>query len=71
MRRFSKPSETWQRPSRLGARIPLISLIETLAVAVYLNFRHAAKHLGVSECIKRLEENLGVASSSVMRAGSA
>lgn len=65
MRRLNKLSDTWQSPSRLGARIPLISLIETLAVAEYLNFRHAANFLGVSassvsERVKTLEENLGV-----------
>lgn len=49
----------------LGGRIPMVSLIQTLAVAEYLNFRHAAKALGVSQPsisarIKALEENLGV-----------
>ncbi len=49
----------------LGSRVPLVSLIQTLAVAEYLNFRHAAKALGVSQPsisarIKTLEENLGV-----------
>lgn len=65
MRRLSKLSESWLAPSRLGARIPLISLIETLAVAEYLNFRHAANYLGVSASsvsgrIKTLEEDLGI-----------
>jgi DNA-binding transcriptional LysR family regulator len=65
MRHLNKLSETWQSPFRLGARIPLISLIETLAVAEYQNFRHAANYLGVSassvsERVKTLEENLGV-----------
>ncbi|GAA5542273.1 MULTISPECIES: LysR family transcriptional regulator [Brucella] len=65
MRRLQKLSETWQSPSRLGTRIPMISLIQTLAVAEYLNFRHAANFLGVSpssvsERIKALEEDLGI-----------
>ena len=65
MRRLQKFSETWQSPSRLGARIPMVSLIQTLAVAEYLNFRHAANYLGVSassvsERIKTLEEDLGI-----------
>jgi len=65
MRRLQKLSETWQSPSRLGTRIPMISLIQTLAVAEYLNFRHAANYLGVSpssvsERIKTLEEDLGI-----------
>jgi Bacterial regulatory helix-turn-helix protein, lysR family len=34
--------------SMLGSRIPLALLIQTLAVAEYLNFRHAANALGVS-----------------------
>jgi len=49
----------------LGTRIPMASLIQTLAVAEYLNFRHAANALGVSQPsvsarIKALEEDLGV-----------
>jgi len=51
--------------SLLGSRIPLMALIQTLTVAEYLNFRHAAKALGisqssVSERIKALEDILGV-----------
>ena len=49
----------------LGTRIPLVSLRLTLAVAHYLNFRHAAKALGVSQSsvsarVKALEEDLGI-----------
>ena len=49
----------------LGSRIPLASLVQTLAVAEYLNFRHAANALGlaqssVSARVKALEEDLGV-----------
>ncbi len=52
-------------PTPLGSRIPLVSLIQTLAVAEYLNFRHAANALGVSPSsmsarVKTLEQELGV-----------
>lgn len=52
-------------PTPLGSRIPLASLIQTLAVAEYLNFRHAAKALGVAQSsvsarVKALEEDLGI-----------
>lgn len=52
-------------PTPLGSRIPLASLLQTLAVAEYLNFRHAANALGISQSgvsarIKALEEDLGV-----------
>ncbi len=52
-------------PTWLGSRIPLASLIQTLAVAEYLNFRHAANALGISQSsvsarIKALEEDLGI-----------
>lgn len=55
----------WGVPTSLGSRIPLASLIQTLAVAEYLNFRHAANALGVSLSsvsarVKGLEEDLGV-----------
>ncbi|WP_425280353.1 LysR family transcriptional regulator [Pseudaminobacter salicylatoxidans] len=33
----------------LGSRIPMTSPIQTLAVAEYLNFRHAANALGVAQ----------------------
>ena len=51
--------------SPLGARIPLASLIQTLAVAEYLNIRHAANALGVSQSsvsarVKMLESDLGI-----------
>ncbi len=46
----------WGVPTSLGSRIPLVSLIQTLTVAEYLNFRHAANALGVGL-------------SSVMRSG--
>ncbi|WJS85777.1 LysR family transcriptional regulator [Paracoccus sp. TOH] len=49
----------------LGSRIPMTSLIQTLAVAEYLNFRHAANALGVAQSsvsarVKTLEEDLGI-----------
>lgn len=52
-------------PSLLNGRIPMASLIQMLAVAEYLNFRHAANFLGVSQSsvstrIKTLEEDLGI-----------
>lgn len=55
----------WGVPTVLGSRIPLVSLIQTLAVAEHLNFRHAANALGVSQSsvsarVKTLEEDLGV-----------
>lgn len=58
-------SEGAEAPLRLGGRIPMTSLIQSLAVAEYLNFRHAANALGVSQSsvsarIKALEENLGI-----------
>ena len=53
------------QPTRLGARIPLVSLIQTLAVAEHLNFHHAAHALGISQSgvsarIRALEVELGV-----------
>lgn len=61
MRQLKKSSD----PPRLGARIPMTSLIYTLTVAEYLNFRHAANALGasqssVSERIKALEDTLDI-----------
>ena len=49
----------------LSGRIPLISLVQFIAVAEHLNFRHAAKALGVSQSsvsarVKALEDNLGI-----------
>ncbi len=51
--------------SLLGSRIPLASLMQALAVAEHLNFRHAAASLGVSQSrvsqrIKQLEDDLGI-----------
>ena len=66
-RRRSAPmnDRLWGMPTSLGSRIPLASLIQTLAVAEHLNFHRAANTLGVSQSsvsarIKALEEELGV-----------
>jgi len=53
------------KASPLGSRISLSSLMQMLAVAEYLNFRHAANALGVTQSsvsarIKALEETLGI-----------
>ncbi len=55
----------WRMPTSLGSRIPLASLIQTLAVAEYLSFHQAANALGVSQSsvsarIRALEEDLGI-----------
>jgi DNA-binding transcriptional LysR family regulator len=52
-------------PILLGSRIPLASLIQTLAVAEYLSSYRAAQALGTSQCsvsarIRALEEELGI-----------
>lgn len=67
MRRRRLSDRVTQSPgdTLLGRRVPMIALIQTVAVAEYLNFRHAAKALGVSqssvsERIKTLERDLGV-----------
>lgn len=67
MRRRKLCGELAASPVRslLGGRIPLISLLQTLAVAEHLNFRHAASALGVAQSsvstrIKALEDTLGI-----------
>nr|WP_278501041.1 LysR family transcriptional regulator [Brucella intermedia] len=57
--------KTWQPPRLLDGRIPMASLIQTLAVAEYLSFHRAANALGVSQSsvsarIRTLEEDLGI-----------
>ena len=52
-------------PTSPGSRIPLASLIQTLAVAEYLSFYRAANALGVSQSsvsarIRALERELGI-----------
>ena len=64
-RRRSDQAETKGRLRLLGGRIPMASLIQTLAVAEYLSFRQAGTMLGIAQSsisrrIKDLEEDLGV-----------
>lgn len=63
--KLSNVPQTLTAPTLLGCRIPMRSLVQTLAVAEYLNFRHAASALGVSQSsvsmrVKALEEELGI-----------
>ncbi len=67
-RRSSAPGTAHDSVARhgspLGSRIPLCALIQTLAVAEHLNFRHAASTLGISQSsvsarVKALENELG------------
>ena len=56
----------------LSGRIPLISLVQFMAVAEHLNFRYAANALGVSQSsvsarVKALEKILVSCCSSAMR----
>lgn len=67
MRRRNSHGETIASATSLlmAGRIPMVSLIQTLAVAEHLNFHHAANVLGttqssVSARIKALEEALGI-----------
>jgi DNA-binding transcriptional LysR family regulator len=60
----NRPAGRATQPA-LGLRVPLVSLVQALAVAEHLNFRHAAAALGVSQSsvstrIKQLEQDLGV-----------
>lgn len=64
-RRRLKNAQPDRSSQILGGRIPLASLIQTLAVAEHLNFRHAANALGVAQSsvsarVKALEEDLGI-----------
>ncbi|WP_369682875.1 LysR substrate-binding domain-containing protein [Rhodopseudomonas palustris] len=64
-KRISIQESFARRGSSLGSRITLTALVQTLAVAEYLNFRHAANALGVSqssvsERIKALEDTFGI-----------
>lgn len=64
-RRSLEHTPSWRPSLLLGGRVPMAALLQTLAVAEYLNFRHAANALGVSQSsvsarIKRLEEELGI-----------
>jgi len=62
--RGTAPDGFARRGSPLGSRIPLCALIQTLAVAEHLSFRHAASTLGISQSsvsarVKALENELG------------
>lgn len=64
-RRLQKLSDPDEPSLLLRGRVPLASLIQTLAVAEHLSFYRAANALGVSQSsvsarIKALEEDLGV-----------
>lgn len=64
-RRRMKYAPASHPPQLLGGRIPMASLLQTLAVAEYLNFHHAAQALGISQSsvsarIRALEEELGI-----------
>lgn len=64
-RRQGRFSDHDQSSKLLGGRVPMAALIQTCAVAEHLNFRHAAKALGVSLSsvsarVKTLEGDLGV-----------
>ncbi|OPF92769.1 LysR family transcriptional regulator [Rhodopseudomonas palustris] len=59
-----RPAGAATQPA-LGLRVPLVALVQALAVAEHLNFRHAADALGISQSsvstrIKQLEQDLGV-----------
>jgi DNA-binding transcriptional LysR family regulator len=65
MRRQRRHRPTDAPLSVFGVRIPMIALIQTLAVAEYLSFHRAAQALGTSQSsvsarIKALEADLGV-----------
>ena len=64
-RKLKQEFETSSTQLLLRGRIPMAALIQTLAVAEHLNFRHAANALGVAQSsvstrIKLLEQDLGI-----------
>ena len=64
-RSASMNDRRWEMSTALWPRIPLESLIQTVAVTEYLNFRHAAYVLGLSQSsisarVKVLDEDLGI-----------
>lgn len=65
-RRRRNNTESAERKSAvLGVRVPMVALVQALAVAEYLSFHRAAQALGTSQSsvssrIKALEEDLGV-----------
>lgn len=66
MRRGKRKAECpKERRIMLGARVPMVALVQTLAVAEHLSFHRAAMALGTSQSsvsarIKALEEELGI-----------
>lgn len=61
----AKFGRQWGGPNSPGLHIPLASLIQAVAVAEHLNFRHAASALGITQSsvsarVKALEEDLGI-----------
>lgn len=66
MRKRQSKSRHGEKVAAISSgRFPMTALIQTLAVAEYLNFRHAANALGVSLSsvsarVKTLEEDLGI-----------
>lgn len=66
MRRRLRKCTDLDLPSALTrGRVPMTALLQTLAVAEYLNFRHAANALGVAQSsvsarVKALEEDFGI-----------
>lgn len=64
-RRLRRPADLEVPSPLLRGRVPMAALIQTLAVAEHLSFRHAANSLGIAQSsvsarIKTLEEDLGV-----------
>ena len=62
---YSDDTRTGEPSQLLRGRIQLAALLQTLAVAEYLSFRHAANALGISQSsvsrrIRMLEEELGI-----------
>lgn len=64
-RRALRDMKGESRPALLSARVPMAALIQCLAVAEHLSFRHAANAIGISQScvsarVKALEDELGV-----------
>lgn len=64
-RQRSKRGDVVSRDAIVGGRIPMIALVQTLAVAEYLSFHRAALALGTSQSsvssrVKALEDDLGI-----------
>ncbi|PJT18541.1 hypothetical protein CN884_23590 [Ochrobactrum sp. 30A/1000/2015] len=64
-RRHLKNAQPGRSPQLVGGRIPMASLIQTIAVAEHLSFHRAPRARGISQSsvragIKALEEDLGI-----------